>query len=183
MCMEMFTDLETARSRFDAGLTSLLGMSEVLRSDLDALLEAHLDDQVLRRNAVRASWAYIEAIPYAMKGMLLTLVEAGAYPVATDEDRAFLTASRWETRCNIKSTLRLASKVFAVAERDLGGGSGWSQVKPMIDLRDRLVHPKTVIDLEVTDSEWAKHVECFKWLLNTFDGLLLDIQARYAPLA
>lgn len=176
----MGKDIKIAYRRFDEALVDLLEMSAIMRDDLNALLDADQDansSQPLRRNVVRASWAYIEAVPSAMKAMLLALVEAGAYS-ATDKEHDFLIASRCETRSNLRDTLRLSAKVFAVPQRDLGAGGGWPHVRPMIALRNRLVHPKSAAALHVTDNEWCIHIEGFNWLINSFDGILMDIHAK-----
>ncbi|WP_052321233.1 hypothetical protein [Pseudomonas fluorescens] len=178
----MTTDLHTACDDFDKALENLLSMNSILREDLDALLDVFKDDhsnQVLRRNLVRASWAYVEAITYALKHMTSIIVDAGAYELETKQAE-FLEDERTDTLKNVKETIKLVAKVFKVPERDLGGGTDWCNVKPTLKIRDRLVHPKSAEELRIEDSEWEAHKNCFVWLVRAFDGLLSDINDQYS---
>lgn len=176
----MIMDSQDPCERFDEALISLLGMNRILRDDLNALLDAFPDQrsQVLRRDFVRASWAYVEAITYALKFMVRVLVDVGACRLEPKE-AVFLEQPRTETLKNIKQTIKLVSKVFSVSECDLGGGTDWNHVGPSMKIRDRLVHPKSVASLQVADSEWDAHKDGFVWLVKAFDGLLTDISDRY----
>lgn len=178
----MTINLHTACEDFDKALENLLAMNATLRDDLNTLLDVFRDDhanQVLRRNFVRASWAYVEAITHALKHMTSILVDTGAYDL-DPEKAAFLKLERVQTLNNIKETIKLVSKVFDVPKRDLGGGSGWCLVKPALKVRDRLVHPKSARELRVEDAEWKALKGGFKWLVRAFDGLLADITERHS---
>jgi hypothetical protein len=65
----MSTDLQSACEHFDKAFSSLLEMNDVLREDLEVLFAAFPDQsgQVLRRNFIRASWAYVEAVTFAFQ--------------------------------------------------------------------------------------------------------------------
>ncbi|ENY78056.1 hypothetical protein C206_08734 [Pseudomonas putida TRO1] len=143
-----------ACEHFDKALVSLLGMNDILREDLNALLDAFPDQssQVLRRSFVQASWAYVEAITHALKLMASIMVDAATCRLEADEI-AFLRAQRAGTLCNIKQTIHVVTKVFGLRERNLGGGSDWRLVKPSIKIRDRLVHPRAVESLQVGDTD------------------------------
>ncbi|MFJ2487849.1 hypothetical protein [Pseudomonas sp. NPDC087639] len=177
----MSTDLQSACERFDKAMSSLLDMNAVLREDLEVLLAAFPDQsgQVLRRNFIRASWAYVEAITFAFKNMATLLVDEGACEV-DPKDKEFLNSQRFEALENVKATMRLVVKVFSVPERDLGGGTDWRHVKPSNTVRNRLLHPKSVEDLQVSNAEWESHKSAFVWLVHAFDGLLTDIVANAA---
>jgi hypothetical protein len=178
----MATDLQLACERFDKALLSLLDMNTALREDLDSLLDAYEDDnsnQVLRRSFVRASWAYVEAITHAFKSMTSIVVNAKGC-VLEPKEVAFLEQSRMDTLTNIKGIITLVAKVFNVPKRDSGGGTDWRHVEPSIKVRNRLVHPKSVADLQVTDAEWEVHRNGFVWLVHAFDGLLSDINDQYS---
>ncbi|WP_191832679.1 hypothetical protein [Pseudomonas fluorescens] len=178
----MTVDSQDSCECFDTALVSLLGMNDILREDLSALLDAYKDDQsnqVLRRSFVRASWAYVEAITRALKFMTSILIDAGGCDVEPQEIK-FLKQRKTETLTNIKETIRLVAKAFKVSERNVGGGTGWCHVVSNIKVRDRLVHPKSVESLQVVDSEWEAHKRSFVWLVETFDSLLTDISDQYS---
>jgi hypothetical protein len=178
----MTIDLHAACDDFEKALKNLLSMNTILREDLDVLLDVFRDDhsnQVLRRNFIRGSWAYVEAITHALKRMTSILVDTSACELEPMQAE-FLKLKRVETLENIKKTIKLVAEVFKVPERDLGGGTGWCHVRPTLKVRDRLVHPKSVEELQVEDSEWEAHKEGFEWLLHAFDGLLTDISDKYS---
>ncbi|MFJ3450697.1 hypothetical protein ACIPM0_21125 [Pseudomonas sichuanensis] len=173
-------DLQDACESLDKALTSLRDMNKILRQDLNALLNAFSDEsnQVLRRNFIRASWAYVEANTHALKLMTSIIVDAASCRLESDEI-AFLKDRRTETLCNIKRTIRVVTKVFGLSERNLGGGSDWHRVKSSSKVRDRLVHPKTVENLQVGNHDWETHKLGYAWLVSIFDKLLLDIIASH----
>lgn len=173
-------DLQEACEGFDKALVSLLGMNDILREDLNALLDAFPDQssQVLRRSFVRASWAYVEAITHALKLMTSIVMDAAICKLESDEI-AFLRGQRVGVLSSIKQTIHVVTKVFGLPERNLGGGSDWLRVKPSIKVRDRLVHPKTVESLQVGDLDWQTHTQGFVWLVQIFDKLLVDISASH----
>ncbi|PMW94847.1 hypothetical protein C1X59_27590 [Pseudomonas sp. FW215-R2] len=175
----MSADLQSACERFDKALSSLLDMNAVLREDLEVLLAAFPDQsgQVLRRSFVRASWAYVEAITFAFKNMATLLVDEGACEM-DPKDKEFLNSQRFEAVENVKATMKLAAKAFSVPERNLGGGADWRHVKPSNSVRNRLLHPKSVEDLQVSNAEWESHKSAFDWFVRAFDGLLTDIVAN-----
>lgn len=177
----MSADLQSACERFDKALSSLLDMNAVLREDLEVLLAAFPDQsgQVLRRNFIRASWAYVEAIAFAFKSMATLLVDEGACEV-DPKDKEFLNNQRFEALENVKMTMKLAAKVFSVPERNLGGGTDWRHVKASNTVRNRLLHPKSLSDLKVSNAEWESHTSAFAWLVRAFDGLLTDVVASAA---
>ena len=97
----MTIDLQTACEDFDKSLENLLCMNTTLREDLEALLDVFRDDhsnQVLRRNFIRASWAYVEAITHALKHMTSIIVDAGACEVERKQAEFLRSSDRGRSR-------------------------------------------------------------------------------------
>jgi hypothetical protein len=51
--------------------------------------------------------------------------------------------------------------------------NGWNQLRSMFKVRDRLMHPKTLTDIQVNDAEIIQAVEAFHWFINQFGRMLV----------
>jgi hypothetical protein len=81
-------------------------------------------------------------------------------------ERSFDSAER------IKLTLRAAYKSFQLPSVPEFGDEGWQHAQTLIEKRDRLMHPKSVEDLEVPDALWADIHEGTKWLFRQLFGFM-----------
>jgi hypothetical protein len=171
-----------------------------LRREVDCLLRAkdvpdtqpvlipdpkHLS-QVERRAAVRSFGAFIDAVTYSLKQFALQLpsarrmLRAPEWALASEE--TYELSEKGEpvvrgARLRALSNLRFAFALFAkVCSCDFVlevGGSGWQKLKALVELRDRLMHPKRVASLNVTDTEIVSAVEGCLW----FDSQALKLLA------
>lgn len=174
-------------------LDELLGMNAVLRDDINALLDVYRDDWIepaFRRAFVRACWAYIEAIVYGIKEMTLCASNLGAADLPARDLRflsgvTYVVSSdgvievkiiRCDTEQNIRRTLQVAAYCFGVATPDFNQKEG-RLLKYSLQLRHRLVHPKSVIQLCVTTQEMENHREVFIWFAELFTQFLSDMQS------
>ncbi|WP_448646722.1 hypothetical protein [Pseudomonas mohnii] len=177
-------------------LDELLGMNAVLRDDINALLEAFGDDwdnQVFRRNFVRACWAYIEAVVYGVKETTLCAVNLSATDLPL-RDLKFLTGVTYivstdggvkakavwcNTEENIRCALRIAADCFDRVARPDFNDVGWCKTKVSVQLRHRLVHPKCVTQLRVSDQEFDDQREAFIWFAGLFTKFISDMDGYY----
>lgn len=192
----MTHELRAYARTLDKDLQNLFNMNGVLRDDLHTLLDMFNDDrdnQTLRRSLVRACWAYVEAVVFGIRTMTLRAVDLGEGDM-TWKDRKFLTGISFtvshegEIRCkkehpgaqeNIRRAFKAASKYFNLPWKPSFTG-GWLHVKGSIQLRDRLVHPKSNRQLWIADDEIARHNEAFEWFDTAFSGFFNDLLAVHA---
>lgn len=137
-----------------------------------AMRDAHASDTA-RRAAVRAIFAAIEAMLWIQKqGLLATCAEKLSRPevvMLTEEgygsdDRGNIKVKKRNIRLrdNIRLTFRIASEAFPKFSPDFGNPM-WDKLVRSIGVRNRLMHPKGVEDLAVSDDELIHAAEGYTW--------------------
>jgi hypothetical protein len=158
---------------------------EALRADIDAAynaLEADRSSQYLRRCVVRAIFSFIEAVVECVKVELRSTVRLDYYPEAS------LTPKERETLCplavigaqpgkflpldqNIKRTFKLAAKIWHLKFGLTTGGDDFRDFLSAKSARNRLTHPRTFYDIEVTDHDMHCHTIAGMWVQSEFQRL------------
>jgi hypothetical protein len=158
---------------------------EVLRADIDAAyqaLEENKGSQYLRRCVVRAIFSFIEAAIECVKVELRSTVRLGYYaenalttkeqetlgplPVIGAQPGKFLPLDQ-----NIKRTFKLAVKVWALELHLSTHGEDFRDFLAAKSARNRLTHPRTFYDVEVTDHDMHCHTIAGMWVQNEFQRL------------
>lgn len=73
---------------------------------------------------------------------------------------------------SLKFALRTFGQVHKLSVRPDYSGRGWQAMQEVVRLRNRLTHPKTVSDLEVSGSDLKKVDEAEVWFLQAHRALL-----------
>jgi hypothetical protein len=158
---------------------------EQLQGDVDkayTLLEEDKSSQYLRRCVVRAVFSLIEALIECLKWELRSSVRTGRFQgrltpteqevlgalhVIGQRSDKFLTLDQ-----SVKKTFRLAAKIWDLPNFKLNtGGADFEDFLSAKVARNRLTHPKTVYDIEVTDLDMHCHTIAGIWLLAEFRRL------------
>lgn len=167
------------------GLVCSHDLLEVLRADIDAAcyaLEADRWSQYLRRCVVRAIFSFVEAVVECVKVELRSTVRTGQYPASS------LTPNEQETMGplavigapvgkflpldqNLKRTFKLAAKVWQINFRLDTGGEDFRDFLSAKSARNRLTHPHTFYDVEVTDHDMHCHTIAGKWVRRELQRL------------
>jgi hypothetical protein len=93
------------------------------------------------------------------------------------EEARVLTAERdFGNIERIKLTIRATYKLFELPNRPDFGQHGWKQAQLLLKERSRLMHPKNLRDLEVSDAEWEIIYEGATWVFSS----LLRFMAQVA---
>lgn len=151
---------------------------EQLREDISSsyiALESDRASQYLRRCVVRAIFSFIEAVIECIKWELRSSVRAGQFAgqlsakeqetlgslhVIGQRNDSFLPLDQ-----NIKRTFRLAAKVWQL--RGFRLNTDKEEFRAFLaakSARNRLTHPKTVYDIEVTDNDMHSHTVAGMWV-------------------
>jgi hypothetical protein len=167
---------------------------EQLRKDIDdayIALDKDRSSQFLRRCVVRAVFSFIEALLECVKWELRssvrlnefnsTLTEkeketlGSVYVIGPRSDK-FLSLDQ-----NIKRTFRLAVKIWTLKGFCLNtDGEDFQHFLRAKSARNRLTHPKTVYDIEVTDYDMSCHTIAGIWVQSEVQRLM---RARVGVLA
>ncbi len=151
---------------------------EQLRADVDkayTLLEEDKSSQYLRRCVVRAVFSLTEAWIECVKWELRSSVRTGEFQgqlspteqevlgslhVIGPRSDKFLTLDQ-----NVKKTFRLAAKIWDLTNFKLDtGGADFQDFLRAKVARNRLTHPKTVYDIEVSDFDMHCHTIAGMWV-------------------
>lgn len=149
-----------------------------LREDIASAygaLEESKSSQYLRRCVVRSIFSFIEAVIESIKWELRSSVRLdefkgqlsdreketlGSLHVVGPRDDRFLPLDQ-----NIKRTFRLAAKVWQLKTFRLDtDGEDFQDFLRAKSARNRLTHPKTVYDIEVTDDDMHCHTIAGMWV-------------------
>jgi len=171
-----------------------------MRRDVDELLEAGGPDDVptpipdparlppgQRRGSVRAFAAFVEGVCFSLKQLALSLAPLGrlsaaevlfCHEVDYELDASGVPVDR-PARMRTLSNLRFA---FHVLNRAVGGSfkldvasAGWRNLCTAMKVRDRLMHPKGIASMRVSDEEIRAAVRGYRWFDAQALALALDI--------
>lgn len=178
-------------------------MHKTLRMEVELLAKGRTDEgartisypdpallsEVERRVLVKAIFSFFEAICFRLKQEAVedgTLTE-GERLLALE--RSYDLTSHGEVRAtrprlSFLANVRFAFSISAKAAKANGlefeldvGERGWQRLRDSVKVRDRLMHPKRVEDLLVTDAEIRACMEAFLWFESRFLVLLMvDLQ-------
>jgi len=180
---------------------------------LAAMVEADIENQVLRRAYVRAGLAMVEGLTDYMKqfahdfasGIILPL-QRHLGPIIHHCPIEFLTQTITHTelallrdeqarvksngtivtstgyldfKTNIKFLISEYCKIFTISHSfDLSTDVGWTSLMNSVDIRNRIMHPKTTENVEITDKEILIVRDGMQWLLNFYGSLISSMSEK-----
>jgi hypothetical protein len=152
---------------------------EELRADVEAAyanLEKDKSSQYHRRCVVRSVFSYIEALIEYVKVELRSTVRCEACKATlTEKDLETLGLLKvigeielgkfLSLEINLKRTFKLAVKVWGLGKLRLStDGKTYSEFLAAKSARNRLTHPRTFYDIEVTDYDMHCHTVSGMWV-------------------
>lgn len=174
----------------EARLNSHTRLVSNLGQDYDVVLnDLNVDssDQLKRRTLVRTLFAMIEGVLYVFKQFVLVQHEHGSLELSPAE-YALLTEESYDLRENgrirtsskfIKLTTNLKFSFSIFAEKLVGqqfeidtNTQDWANVVRAVEVRNRLMHPKSEADLQVSDLELDYIKTTAHWFNNHFQQLI-----------
>lgn len=167
------------------GLIRSHDLLEVLRADIDAAyatLETDRSNQYLRRCLARTVFSFIEAVVECVKVELRSTVRTGLYPETslTAKEREILVplavvgapVGRFlPLDQNLKRTFKLAAKVWHLNFHLASSGEDFKDFLSAKSARNRLTHPRTFYDIEVTDHDMHCYTIAGMWVQREFQRL------------
>ncbi|UOG92888.1 MAG: hypothetical protein L3K52_03945 [Candidatus Thiothrix sulfatifontis] len=174
------------------GLIRTYDLLQELRADIDAayeILETDRQSQYLRRCVVRAVFSYVEALIECIKVELRSTIRTRKYsnPLSAKEretlgsltivgtsHRKFLSLEQ-----NVQRTFKLAAKIWNIDFQLSTQDNEFNEFLTAKWARNRLTHPKSFYDIQVTDFDMHCHTRTGMWLQEEFQRLF---QARVSSL-
>jgi len=171
--------LPTLNERMDAAFDNYFALSKVLQDDLLALLESETNSQHWRRNYIRVSVSLIEGYAHCLRDMCIISLDCVAPQISSDETKVLKSEGMFSTNDRIKLTLRVAYKLFELEPAPNFGGAEWASARYALDKRSLLMHPKTPIDMEISDKCWADLDGSTTWLIKQLFNFASLLQKKY----
>ncbi|MBK5007998.1 hypothetical protein [Pseudomonas sp. S32] len=145
-------------------------------------LEADKGSQYLRRCVVRAVFSFIEAAIECIKVELKYSVRLGYFSEEnlTDKDKETLgsisifpdqNGKFLPLDTNIKRTFKLASKIWSLDFKLRTDNEDWQDFTAAKNTRNKLTHPRTFYDIQVTDEDMHCHTIAAWWVRREFQRL------------
>jgi hypothetical protein len=138
------------------------------------------------RTFVRTMAAEFETRLYLLQDFMLKVHEESANLKFEAAEEAILQSETYSLRKNgviertpkfypfrdhLLFTLRLFAKRFHPKAMPEASGPGWDAVLKFIQIRNRLMHPKSMADLEISESEIDSINAAQDWLRSAFKAL------------
>ena len=168
---------------------------ELLLSDLTQAGKSVKDspkDQFLRRSTVRMFAAAVEGILFSLKQRAIAAAEFSNFTLTDDE--VFLLKEQKPLantgkklkfpgfRDNFKLSFNTFSRVYRATCTTDFGSAGFESLCKTFELRNRLMHPKSIKTYCVTDEEKQTCADASAWLHRELDRLMDACQSGVANL-
>lgn len=166
------------------GLIRTYDLLQALRSDIGTAyenLEEDRESQFLRRSVVRAIFSYIEAMLECVKVEIRSTIRTGLYTENLSQKEqetlgplAVIGAPSgrfFPLDQNLKRTFKLAAKVWKLNFSLSTDGENFRDFLAAKKSRNKLTHPRTVYDIEVTDDDMHCHTVAGMWVQSEFQKL------------
>ncbi len=178
-------------------LGTLKGMMAVLTNDIDEFMDmALVPNRIVPFSAmrayVRAVFALLEGVSFGFRQLAAKLPETehcltkGELAVLNDESYGLKdngevsTTTRFlKVHQGTRFTFAICKRVYKIQAEISYADSGWNSFMKAIKIRDRLMHPKSVEALDVTEDELNIVSDALKWFI---DGVQLTMDGMHAHL-
>lgn len=150
------------------------------------------DSSIVRRLYVRAAVCYVESNVYALKNSVIDMIDCGDFQALPGEMCLLLEESyHLNEKGNIRtrpSFVSLESNirfVFDITSRANNvefvldcSGLGWAAMKNAIEVRNRVTHPKSGSDFDISDTELEYVATAYDWFGRQVVELLYLINIK-----
>jgi len=161
---------------------------DVMRADMKKVLdltEKFPEDECWRRLVIRLGITYIDSMCYQLRTATIKLANVMGIRLSQNHT-TFLTGFKTtikrgkpkKKRVNVeflekcKRSLSVTAEVLFDLELEETKEEDWDKLKAVINLRHRITHPKSPLDLSVTIDEYKKAAESCYWYSRVFIGIL-----------
>ena len=172
-----FETLEEAKG-YERRISRLGELVDELREDVDQAIEEmedYDDDQFSRRTYVRTVFAMIEGAVFALKREALEQSYVGKFDLSSDDLAKLEEQSGYLSfRENIKFTFPIFARAFGEKfefDPSLDQAQGWRSLCQAKRVRDHLMHPKSVDQLEINDSDLSTVKDAAEWVEEQLDRM------------
>ncbi|UTZ24162.1 hypothetical protein [Vibrio campbellii] len=167
------------------GFIRTYDLLDALSNDVNTaykVLEDNKQNQYFRRCVVRAIFSYVEAVIETVKVEVRSSLrlERPCFELSKKEGELLGSLSviseekgrQFPLEQNLKSTFKLAAKVWDLDYRLQTDSEDYRDFVIAKSFRNKLTHPKTYYDIEVTDDDMHYHTIAGMWVRAEFERLM-----------
>jgi len=180
-------DFEREIEETDDEFTNLL---DILNADADLLwkqIESN-DNQIWRRAFCRALFSLMEGVIFQLKKDILLLREGEGWDLKEEEMKILTEKKQIKDGTGEISTAPfylpfLQNLVYALEEYAFDNynfdfkidrsSPGWSSLKDALTIRNHITHPKTFLELNITDEELKVLKQVEEWFRDTVCDMMM----------
>jgi hypothetical protein len=159
--------MDAERVELIARLAELSAFMDLLHQDTDKAWDEQMGDgdtPYKRRTFVRTIFGEVEGVIHAIKQSCLhsplscyssaelAMLKEETYSV-NDKGQASVGQAKIRFEANFHFALEMLVRGTSLPAKIDKGGEGWQAFKEALRVRDRLMHPKKIADLDVSDQE------------------------------
>ena len=164
--------------KFDDAITNYLTLSSALGEDLKLVLDSDNGSVAWKRNFIRVALAVIEGNCHCFREFCEVAMEAGQQ-LSKKRQKAITDERSCSASDRIKYNIQSAYEAFEIDQAPNFGGQEWKQAEKAIIKRDKIIHPKTIQDLEISESEWQQYHNGIVWLIQNLISFIEAAQEKY----
>lgn len=179
MSSQTQSNILTPQQKMDAAFVNYFALSEILRDDLNTLLNEENNTQYWRRNFIRVSVSLIEGYTHCLKDFCSISLECKAPEINIKETKALQFERKYGVCERIKYTLSGAYKLFQLESAPNFGDNKWTRAKRVLEKRHFLMHPRTPEDLAIRDDLWDEIRSDITWILEQFFNFFSLLRQKY----
>lgn len=172
----------------EEALDHIARLDVALQGDVDYWVKQFNDgnqSQLARRSFVRALFALIEGMTFSIKRLVLMFAADGDGKLTPDEisllsehtaelDSAGAIIGKTaylKFKPNLQFTFRKFSEITKSGFKLDVSNDGWEKLARSLKIRDRLMHPKSALEVDVTDGELCATRAAADWFAKTYAEL------------
>jgi len=164
--------------KFNDAIENYLALSNTLDEDLKAIINGDNDSVTWKRNFIRVAIAVIEGNCHCLREFCEVAMGAGQQ-ISKKRQKAITDERSCSASERIKYNIQSAYVVFEIDHAPNFDGVEWSYAKEAITKRDKLIHPRTIQDLEITESKWPQHHCGVIWLIQNLISFIEAVTLKY----
>lgn len=163
---------KSSQVEMDKAFRDYFSISAVLVEDMFKLQNVREDDESWRRNHIRVMAVLVENYANCFREIALVGLNAGGLDCSKKEQKLL----RDESRCDICERIKLSigiaySMLQIIPAPDFGDGK-WELAKKALRKRGELMHPKSLADLKISDTDWLEMEEGLGWLFSKLGSVI-----------
>ena len=165
--------------KMDQAFENYLSLSNELLSDGEYILNIESDDISWKRNFIRTVVSIIEGYSHCFRQITVIGVEIGAGNLTKKEIDVLYNEEKYSLCERIKLTLKGIYKIVGIKPLPNFGTEEWRRAMKALEKRNSLTHPKSIVDLEISENTWDPIRTGLTWLFEQHSTLMKSIYERH----